>query len=96
MQMTCSARMTPEENDSESGRTIDEALIVALMTTRLLRAWHSGEAEAEESMQILWEAFCRMRSVSGMGFLPSIQEFLFRTEGFPPASQAGGQWRSEP
>jgi hypothetical protein len=79
--------MTSEEDGSESGRIIEEALIVALMTTRLLRAWHSGEAEAEESMQILWEGFCQMRSVSGMGFPPSPQGFPSPTEACSQAHQ---------
>jgi hypothetical protein len=79
--------MTPKEDDSESGRIIDEALVVAMMTIRLLRAWHSGEAEAEESMQILWEGFCQMRSMSGMGFLPSTQESF--PNGGLPSGQSG-------
>ena len=66
MEMTRSTRMMLEADEAKSNRIIDEALDVALMTTRLLVAWHSGEADAEVSMQILWEGFCRIRSCSGL------------------------------
>ena len=59
-------RLDPDE--AESDRIIGDALNVALMTTRLLVAWHSGETEAQDSMQILWESFCKSRSASGPGF----------------------------
>jgi len=68
MEMSRSTRMTLEADESESNRIIDEALVVAFMATRLLRAWHRGEADAQESMQILWEGFCQIQSVSGVGF----------------------------
>ena len=58
--------MLLEPDEAESNRIIDEALDVALMTTRLLAAWHSGETDAQDSMQILWEGFCRIRSCSGL------------------------------
>ena|SRR3974377_2345797 len=60
--MTGLSRMRLDPDETESNRIIDEALNVALMTTRLLRAWHSGETDAQESMQILWEGFCKIRS----------------------------------
>ena len=52
-------------DDAETDRIIDEALAVALMTTRLLVAWHSGKTDAQDSMHILWEGFCKIRSASG-------------------------------
>ena len=55
-------------DDAESNRVIDEALNVALMTTRRLMAWHSGETDAQDSMHLLWEGFCKIRSASGPGF----------------------------
>ena len=55
-------------DDAESNRIIDEALNVALMTTRLLVAWHSGETDAHDSMHTLWEGFCKIRSASGLRF----------------------------
>jgi hypothetical protein len=60
--------MIPEEDKSDSNLIIDEALAVALMTTRLLRAWHSGETDPQDSMQILWEGVCQIRAASGTGF----------------------------
>jgi hypothetical protein len=50
---------------AESDRIIDEALAVALMTTRLLVAWHSGNADAQDSMRLLWDGFRKIRSASG-------------------------------
>ena len=61
-------RRALEADESESDRIIDEALDLALMTTRLLVAWHSGETDAQDSMQILWEGFCQIRSTFGLGF----------------------------
>jgi hypothetical protein len=55
-------------DDGESNRIPDEALNVALMTTRRLMAWHSGETDAQDSMHLLWEGFCKIRSASGPGF----------------------------
>lgn len=42
-------------------RLISEALDVAVVTTRLLRAWHSGEIDSQQSMKALWEAVGRIR-----------------------------------
>ena len=53
-------------DDAETDRIIDEALSVALMTTRLLVAWHSGNTDAQDSMHGLWEGFCKIRSASGL------------------------------
>jgi hypothetical protein len=50
-------------DEPESERIIDEALHLASITTRLLVAWHSGEADAEVSMQNLWDGFWQIRSV---------------------------------
>jgi len=47
---------------AERDRIIDEALSVALMTTRLLVAWHSGNTDAQDSMHNLWEGFCKIRA----------------------------------
>ena len=55
-------RLDPDEGDPD--RIIDEALNVALMTTQLLVAWHSGETDAQVSMQILCDGFCTIRSAS--------------------------------
>ena len=44
MEMTRSTRMMAGTDEAESNRIINEALNVALMTSRLLVAWHSGEA----------------------------------------------------
>jgi hypothetical protein len=52
-------------DQAESDRIIDEALAVALMTTRLLVAWHSGNTDAQDSMHLLWDGFCKIRSASG-------------------------------
>jgi hypothetical protein len=51
-------------DDAERDRIIDEALSVALMSTRLLVAWHSGNTDAQDSMHNLWEGFCKIRSAS--------------------------------
>ena len=51
-------------DDAETDRIIDEALSVALMTTRLLVAWQSGNTDAQDSMHGLWEGFCKIRSAS--------------------------------
>lgn len=37
-------------------RVISQALDVALVTTRLLRAWHSGEIDSQQSMKALSES----------------------------------------
>jgi hypothetical protein len=67
MEMTRSTRMMLGVDEAESNRIIDEALHVALMTTRHLVAWHSGEADAQVSMQRLWAGFSQIRSASGLG-----------------------------
>ena len=64
--MTRSSGMLSYLGEEETNRIIDEALTVALMTTRLLVAWPSGETNAHDAMQILWESFCRIRSASGL------------------------------
>ena len=66
MEMTGLRTMRSDPDQAESDRIIDEALKVALLTTRLLVAWHSGETDAQNSMQILWESFCKIRSASGL------------------------------
>jgi hypothetical protein len=68
MEVTRSTRMVLEADEAESNRIINEVLDAALMTTQLLVAWPSGEADAQVSPQILWEGFCRIRSASGLGF----------------------------
>ena len=65
-EMTRSRRTWSDPEEAELNRIIDEALNVALMTTRLLVAWHSGETDAQDSMQTLWESFCKIRSASGL------------------------------
>ena len=69
---TGASRMTTDVDQATSDRVISQALGVALMTSRLLRAWHAGELDAETSMQVLWESFgcivgerqgCRYRSL---------------------------------
>jgi hypothetical protein len=57
--MTRSKRMLSDPGEPETNRIIDEALNMALMTTRLLVAWHSGETGAQDSMQIRWKASAR-------------------------------------
>jgi hypothetical protein len=58
-------RMPLNTDQAESDRIIDEALAVALMTTRLLGAWHSGSTDAQDAMHLLWDGFCKIRSASG-------------------------------
>jgi hypothetical protein len=60
--------MPSDPDEAVTNRIIDEALVVALMTTRLLVAWHSGETDAQDSMQILWESLWRTRSGSRLKF----------------------------
>ena len=74
--MTCLRTMRSDPEEAESDRIIDEALKVALLTTRLLVAWHSGETDAQNSMQILWESFCKIRSASGPGFACGVSGHL--------------------
>ena len=66
--MTVLRTMRLDPGEAESERIIDEALTVALMTTRLLVAWHCGETDAQDSMQILWESFGKIRSASVPSF----------------------------
>jgi len=76
MEMTGLRTMRSDPDQAESDRIIDEALKVALLTTRLLVAWHSGETEAQDSMQILWESFCKSRSASGPRFACGVSGHL--------------------
>ena len=66
--MTGLRRVRLDPDEAGSKRIVDEALNVALMTTRLLVAWHSGETDAQDSMQILWESFGKIRSASVPSF----------------------------
>jgi hypothetical protein len=66
--MTCPRRDLSDLDEAETNRIIDEALNVALLTTRLLAAWHSGETDAHDAMHTLWEGFCKIRSASGLRF----------------------------
>lgn len=54
-----SAEMAMDQTASD--RVITEALYVALVATRLLRAWHSGAIDSHESMQMLWESLGQIR-----------------------------------
>ena len=74
--MTVLRTMRLHPCEAESERIIDEALTVALLTTRLLVAWHSGETDAQNSMQILWESFCKSRPASGPGFACGVSGHL--------------------
>ena len=74
--MTGLRTMPLDPDEAESDRIIDEALKVALLTTRLLVAWHSGETDAQDSMQTLWESFCKTRSAAGSGFACGVSGHL--------------------
>jgi hypothetical protein len=65
--MIGSSGVAQARDGPKSDCIIDDALLMALMTTRLLRAWHAGETEAEESMELLWEGLWQIRSVSKDG-----------------------------
>jgi hypothetical protein len=52
--------MHPNTCDTKSDGIIDEALALAFMTTRLLVAWHSGKTDAQDSMHLLWDGFCKI------------------------------------
>ncbi len=55
-------KMTELDLDqTTSDRVISAALDLALVTTRLLRAWHSGEIDSRQSIQMLWESLGLIR-----------------------------------
>lgn len=60
--MSVLANSTPPIDRSGSERIVDEALRVALVTSRVLRAWHSGAVDAQQSMKALWEQYDEIRS----------------------------------
>jgi hypothetical protein len=51
-----------EVDPSTFDRIIAQALDLSSATSRLLRAWHSGAVDAQESMERLWESFNEVRS----------------------------------
>ena len=49
-------RAAGDVDQATCDRVISQALDLALVTTRLLRAWHSGEIDSQQSMEALYES----------------------------------------